>query len=517
MDSIVSLTLSLASVTLYPEGALYTYTGVLSAHRGYTQAVWLGLPPQANPQSIRVSVPPTAGGYVVQTAVEPYSPAWQTEPPDLSALRRQIDSLEGMVARLADRLRILALQESTLTQNLRLGGEESAVSPEQVERYLTLLERQLGRLLAERFPLQKQHRALADTLARWKKRYESRLAGLSQARAALYFTYWSPQKEVVPVRVELLAPTASWRLQYRIRAVPTLGQLRIQRWATLSNRSGEDWKGIPLTLSTARPARSAEMPPFVPWYIDFAEVYPLGRYFRSQKAASPSLEAADAASEEAEPEEPAAPPPLPTMAEQTLSRTYELGPQTVLAGQQTTLVFLREDTLPAAFHFFVNAPAAQKAYLRAALLLEALGLWEQAPARIEVDGQEVGTLVWPPQLTEDTLWLDLGPTDRIQVRRTETLNRRETRLASSTLHHRFAYTLQISHTYPAPIGLTVWDRLPVSRHDNIKVEADDLAGGTLDPETGKVRWDLTLEPGQTWERTFRFTVKYPKGKPISGL
>jgi len=515
MDSLVSLALSLASVTLYPEGALYTYTGVLSAHRGYTQVVWLGLPPQANPQSVRVSVPPTAGGYVVQTAVEPYSPAWHAEPPDLSALRRQIDSLEGVVARLADRLRILALQESTLTQNLRLGGEESAVSPEQVERYLTLLERQLSRLLAERFPLQKQHRALADTLARWKKRYEGRLAGLSQSRAALYFTYWSPQREVVPVRVELLAPTASWRLQYRIRAVPTAGQLRIQRWATLSNHSGEDWKGIPLTLSTAQPSRSAEMPPFVPWYVDFAEVYPLGRYFRLQKAVSPSGEgAAEAASAG---DELAAPPPLPAIQEQVLSRTYELGPQTVLAGQQTTLFFLREDTLPAAFHFFVNAPAAQKAYLRAALLLEALGLWEQAPARIEVEGQEVGTLTWPPQLTEDTLWLDLGSADRVQVRRTESLNRRETRLASSTLHHRFAYTLRISHTYPAPIRLTVWDRLPVSRHADIKVEADDLAGGTLDPQTGKVRWDLTLEPGQTWERTFRFTVKYPKGKPISGL
>ncbi len=286
MDSIVSLALSLASVTLYPDGALYTYTGILTAQRGYTRVVWPGLPPQARPQSIRVSVPPTAQGYVLQTAMDPYSPAWQSEPPDLVALRRQIDSLEGVVTRLADRLRVLALQESTLTQNLRLGGEESAVSPEQVERYLALLERQLSRLLAERFPLQKQHRALADTLARWKKRYESRLAGLSQVRAALYFTYWSPQREVVPVRVEFLAPTANWRLQYRIRAVPTAGQLRIQRWATLSNRSGEDWKGVPLTLSTAQPGRSAEMPPFVPWYVDFAETSPQWRYLRSQKAMS---------------------------------------------------------------------------------------------------------------------------------------------------------------------------------------------------------------------------------------
>ncbi|GIV26088.1 MAG: hypothetical protein KatS3mg026_1780 [Bacteroidia bacterium] len=491
---------------------------MLSVERGYTRFVWPGLPPQAAPPSLRVSVPPTAGGYVVQTTIEPYSPTWQGEPPDALALRQQIDSLEGVVARLTDRLRILALQESTLTQNLRLGGEEGTVQPEQVERYLALLERQLGRLLAERFPLEKRHKALADTLARWKKRYKSRLAGLSQARSALYLTYWSPQREVVPVRVEFIAPTASWRLQYRIRAMPTAGQLRIQRWATLYNYSGEDWKGIPLTLSTAQPTESAQMPSFVPWYLDFAQVYPMGRY-RLQEASSPAGKAdalADLADYEA-PQEPTAPPPLPTLSEQTLSRTYALGPQTVRAGQQSTQVFLREDTLPATFQFFVNAPAEERAYLRAGLPPEALGLWEKAPARLEVDGQEVGQVAWPPPLTEDTLWLDLGPADRIQVRRTETLNRREARLTGSTMHHRFAYTIRVTHSYPAPIRITVWERLPVSRHADIKVEPEELAGGTLDKDTGKLRWDFSLEVGQTWERTFRFTVKYPKGKPIVGL
>lgn len=517
MDTLVPLVLSLSSVTVYPKGGLYTYTGLLSADKGPNHYVWAALPPRFDQQSLRVSVPPSARGYIVQAALEPYSPTWQAESPDVKQLRLQVDSLEGVVTRLQNRLRVLQLQESTLTQNTQLGGEESPVQPEQVEKYLALVERQLSRLLEEKYPLQKRLAAAQDTLRRWKVRYESRMAGLDQQRAALFLTYWSPQKEVLPLRVELVAPTTSWSLFYRIRAFPAAGQVRVQRWASVSNLSGEDWKGLAVTLSTARPSRTAHLPPFSSWYLDF--MAPL----RPAKAAGPELQTLS--KDEPAPEERGGDHfaeetfalPLPAVSEQILSRTYELGRQTLPTGQRNTQFFLKEDTLLAQFQFFVNAPEETRAYLRAALPPEGFTLWEKAPATLEVEGQEAGTIDWPPPYAEDTLWLDLGPTDRVQVRRTETLNRRESRLTGGTVSHRFAYTLRIEHFYPVPIRLTVWDRLPVSRHSDIKVQPEDLAGALLEETTGKLRWDLRLSPGEVWEKTFRFTVKYPKGKLISGL
>jgi hypothetical protein len=129
----------------------------------------------------------------------------------------------------------------------------------------------------------------------------------------------------------------------------------------------------------------------------------------------------------------------------------------------------------------------------------------------------VASITWLPALSEDTVWLDLGRSSRIQVKRTEVLNKRETRLTGGTVHHQFAYTLRLTHTYPTPTRITVWDRIPVSRTSDIKVELVEAAGAVLDKEKGQLRWDLTLNPGEVWERTFRFTVKYPKGKSVSGL
>ncbi|MCX7607551.1 MAG: DUF4139 domain-containing protein [Bacteroidia bacterium] len=523
MDTLLPLLLHLSSVTVYPAGGLYSYSGLLSVEKGLTHLVWADLPPGAHPQSVRVSLPSSAKGYIVQTAVEPLSPTWRGEPSDVVLLRRKIDSLESSISQLQHRLTILQTQESILLENKKLGGEEGPTRSEEVEKYLLLVERQLSRLLAEKAPLQKRIQSWQDTLARWRKIYESRLQGLVQTRAALFITYWSPQKEVVPIRVELSGPQAGWKLRYRIRALPGASKVLIQRWAQVQNFSGEDWRQLPLTLSSAQPGRRGEMPPFHPWYVDIAPPpYP----FRSQRYAAPAApgmveemaaKATEDGSEERSEQEEVMAPPLPVIDEQLLSRTYDLGPQTVPAGGRWTQFFLKEDTLDASFQFFINAPTETQAYLRAALPLSGLTLWETAPATVEVEGQEVATLSWPPSFREDTLWLDLGRSEKIYVRRVEILNRQENRLGSSTVHRQFAYTLHVSHSYPTSIRLTVWDRIPVSRNSEIKVELTDSGNATLDPERGQLRWDFTLQPGEVWEKTFRFTVKYPRQKPIIGL
>jgi hypothetical protein len=49
------------------------------------------------------------------------------------------------------------------------------------------------------------------------------------------------------------------------------------------------------------------------------------------------------------------------------------------------------------------------------------------------------------------------------------------------------------------------------------VLAIDLGGATYTKETGKLIWRWTLQPGDSRKVQFRFEVKHPKDKPISGL
>ncbi|MCS7296840.1 MAG: mucoidy inhibitor MuiA family protein [Bacteroidia bacterium] len=504
MDTLLPLLLSLSHVVVYPTGALYRYTGIISARKGWTTFIWTELPPTTDPQSLRVSLSGSAKGFIAQTAIEPFTPQKMDLPEDVKYLRRKVDSLENLFSKAQNRLTILSLQEKTLSDNIQLGGEEGTTCPEEVERYLLLIEKKLSQILEERFSIERRRAVIAESLERYKKAYEARLGGLESQRAVLVMSYWAPEPEVVPIRVELSGPSASWSLTYRVRAFPGQGQVIFQRWAAVQNRSGEDWGPVQVTLSTAIPWLSSQMPPFSPWYVDIAS------------PPQPTAERkAFLLQEEGAAEEKADANPV-FLSEQTLSRTYEIGLQRIPAGERMARFLLKADTLSAIFRFFVNAPAEEAAYLRAGLKLESLFLWEKAPAVIEVDGTEVGHSVWPPSFSEDTVWLDMGKSAQVQVSRTEIQNRREER-SFGTIHHLFEYKLRLTHTYPKPIPLTLWDHLPVSRHSDIKVEPIELGGALLEADKGLLRWELNLEPNQAWERSFRFVVKYPRQRPISGL
>jgi hypothetical protein len=90
-------------------------------------------------------------------------------------------------------------------------------------------------------------------------------------------------------------------------------------------------------------------------------------------------------------------------------------------------------------------------------------------------------------------------------------------LAGGNVRYLFAYRLSVASTYTQPVKVVVWDRIPISLHSDIKVELTDSGKGALDPETGRLTWNLIIEPGQHWETTFRFIVRAPKGKIVLGL
>lgn len=518
MDSLwVALQLFLSSVTVYPQSAQLSYSGSLSLKKGYNTFIWTDLPPSVATSlpSLRIALPSTSRAYLVESRLDPYTPTWQEEPSDLKSARHAIDSLEKVLASWQARLTLLKAQEATLLENKKLGGEEGPTSAPAVEAYLRLLARELPPIQEAMYPLQKNLTQWTDTLKRWKEAYLARKATYSQNRAALHLRIWSPKEEVTSIRVEVQVPSASWRLQYLIR-VPNAaeGKAFIQRRAFVSNQTGLDWKNVQLTLSTAQPRLDATLPPFEPWYIDQA---PIGRYSKTMTLSPQASEAAEKPDEASEEDAETTAPPTPLLQNTTLSRIYALGTQTLLTGAMTSQFLLKEDTLTGKLVFVVNAPAKEEAYLRMGLPLSTYELWEPGKATLDVEGQQVGEIHWPPPPTEDTVWLDLGPTPRVTIKREEIRRTREKALASNTIRYQFSYRLRITHTYPQLITLSIWDRIPISRYSDIKVELTESGSALLDSETGRLSWQATLEPLQTWEKVFSFSIKAPSKLAIIGL
>jgi hypothetical protein len=67
------------------------------------------------------------------------------------------------------------------------------------------------------------------------------------------------------------------------------------------------------------------------------------------------------------------------------------------------------------------------------------------------------------------------------------------------------------------VKITVEDQLPISKNSQIEVLMLDAGGAKYNKETGKLVWDLTLQPAETKKVVFKYEVKYPKDKQVSGL
>ena len=80
-----------------------------------------------------------------------------------------------------------------------------------------------------------------------------------------------------------------------------------------------------------------------------------------------------------------------------------------------------------------------------------------------------------------------------------------------------AFEISVRNSRQEPITIVVEDQVPISRNSLIEVTVTDVGGAAWNKETGKLTWTMTLQPSETKKVQFKYEVKYPKDKPISGL
>ncbi|MFO0782285.1 MAG: DUF4139 domain-containing protein [Phycisphaerales bacterium] len=61
---------------------------------------------------------------------------------------------------------------------------------------------------------------------------------------------------------------AGWSPTYNVRAAGDRSSVQIEYDVIRSQATGEDWKDVTVSLSTAQPGRSSEPPPVTPWFLD---------------------------------------------------------------------------------------------------------------------------------------------------------------------------------------------------------------------------------------------------------
>jgi hypothetical protein len=64
------------------------------------------------------------------------------------------------------------------------------------------------------------------------------------------------------------------------------------------------------------------------------------------------------------------------------------------------------------------------------------------------------------------------------------------------------------------INMILLDQVPVSTLEEIEVTVVNKSEAALDPETGEIKWEFSLEPNNSKEFELNYSVKYPKNKNL---
>jgi uncharacterized protein (TIGR02231 family) len=155
------------------------------------------------------------------------------------------------------------------------------------------------------------------------------------------------------------------------------------------------------------------------------------------------------------------------------------------------------------------------------LIARATG-WEEfsllpGEANIFFEGTFVGKSFIDPNSIKDTLSISLGRDKRIVVKREKIKDFTTRRAIGSSTREAFAWEISVRNTKSEAARILVEDQVPISKNSQIEVTVLDVGGAKHNKDTGKLVWDLNLQPNETRKVIFKYEVKYPKDRQLTGL
>jgi uncharacterized protein (TIGR02231 family) len=328
---------------------------------------------------------------------------------------------------------------------------------------------------------------------------------------------------------------ASWQPLYDLRLLEEgeTPEIELAYLGQVQQSTGEDWTGVDLTLSTARPAISAELPELSPWYVNLYMPLPpptAKRMARLRAAPAPGMGMTtgaaldDAASLDMEEEPPA---PEPAMAQ-------ALEAQVDTSGTAVTFHIPRKVDIPAEntphkvtvlmlkfepeLDFLTVPKLVDEVYRRAKVVNDSEVTLLPGPVSLYHGGEFLGRATLPKVAPREEFKTTLGIDDRIKVERELVLKEVGKQLIGDRRVRRYAYEIVVQNLLPHPATVVVGDQLPVAGHEDIRIKAEEIdPPPTSESEQGELTWKLELASQQKQTLRFEFTIAAPRSSQLVGL
>ncbi len=328
--------------------------------------------------------------------------------------------------------------------------------------------------------------------------------------------------------LELVAmvPRASWEPTYDVRLTPDGKSVDLTFQAMIRQQTGEEWRNIDLTLSTARPAIGGAPPELIPWNISLYRPRPVMAEATFAGAPAPAVRAKKTGRNQMD------------YTVQELAKTEEAPAEFAVAqirDEQSSVSFhiprainilsdgSRHGTIVATMQVPVSIEYLAVPKLSPALFLKSEIINQAAypllPGKVNtfIGNSYTGSSTLNKVAAGEKFNLFFGNDDQVTVKREEFKQHKEAGIfGKSRVSYR--YRIELENFRKEPLALILRDQLPVAGDEEIKVTLEEPSIKPTEVKgDGTVIWNMQLLAGEKKTLTFGIMVEYPKDKDINGL
>jgi uncharacterized protein (TIGR02231 family) len=523
----IEVTAAVTAVTVYSEQARITACAEVALKAGAHKLVIDDLPLTLDVASLRAGGSGTAQVRVHGVDVR----RRHHEEPPVATVRE----LEARIEELEDELKVIVDGQEVLeAQGRYLDGLRSA--SEQFARGLALgrtsiedqakisrsLQEQDTALRGEARALERKGREVNRTLDKVRRELEQIKSARPREsnQAVIELEVMSPGE----FQAELVynVSRAAWKPIYDVRLIQAEDGhvLEVLAIAQITQSTGQDWRDVDLTVSTARTEMNRRLPELKPWYVDVFRP-PVARAAPAPLKGSAARQARFGATLSDAAVDIAAEPAMATVMTEEGGATVNFG--VAKKGQipsdgspHKTMLF--ESRQPASVDYIAVPKLTDAAFRRMRATNAGTVPLLAGTVQLFVGERYVGASRIDYVPAGDDVEMMLGVEERVTVKRE--LVRRDVDKARlrDKRQIQYGYEITIKNLLSESVDVEVHDHLPVSRHEDIKIKLLDCSPEPTErDELNLMEWHLKLDAGAEDRVVYQYQVEHPRSIKVTGL
>lgn len=507
-------------VTVYPNMAMVQRQAKVRLEPGENLVELAHLSPMLIDESVFAKLIDAKDAQLQDVNVE----RWFLEKPEegiIKKLEDQITEVEKEDKRVENEMKALAAQEKFLT-SIQVSMAENASKELMLGKVnapgwtttLDYIGTNLGKVYGSISDMEFNRDELKSTKEALQKQLLQVKTAKPKEEKSITLTVHAKNAGSVQLVVAYLVTEVTWWPSYDVRALPADGAVEVVYSGHIRQKTGEEWQGVNLALSTAAPARGAEAPELKPWDLRIYVPRPM-----VTRAAAPQMMMK--ASGVAEAALDYAPAPAAEAETKGVSVVFNIaGAKDVPSSEDPTKVLILRQPFKATMSYLTVPKLSPFAYLRGTFTNESAFPLLPGDAMVYVDGDYVGRVHLQNLAPAEEVELSLGIDENIKVER-ELVKKfeRNKGLVNKKTELEYDYKITVENYKSKNVTLQVLDQLPRPLHESISMDEVQLVPEVkeMNKQTNELKWVIDLKPKEKKELTIHFTISYPRDANVSGL